>query len=38
MNGIDLNQDDIITKNQWMAYWEYVKQGGYTNLAIHNSV
>ena len=38
MDNIDLNQDGVITKNEWLAYWEYVRQAGYSDRAIFKSV
>jgi hypothetical protein len=38
LEGIDLNQDGIITRKEWMAYWEYVREAGYSDRAILKSV
>ncbi len=29
MREMDFNNDGVITQNQWMAYWEYIRVTGY---------
>ena len=29
LSEIDLNQDGIITRNEWIGYWEYLRRAGY---------
>jgi Ca2+-binding EF-hand superfamily protein len=38
LREIDLNTDGVITKSEWLAYWEYVRMAGYNDKAIYKSV
>ncbi len=38
LNEIDLNRDGIITKGEWMAFWEYVREAGYQEKQIRKAV
>lgn len=38
MNAMDFNQDGVITRSEWFAYWEYIRRAGYEELAIKKSV
>ena len=34
MREMDFNKDGIITKNEWLGYWEMVRRAGYRNSEI----
>jgi len=38
LNEIDLNKDGIITRGEWMAFWEYLRAAGYDEKNIRTSV
>lgn len=38
MNAMDFNQDGVITRSEWFAYWEYIRRAGYEEIAIKKSV
>ena len=38
MSAMDFNQDGLITRSEWFAYWEYIRRAGYEEIAIKKSV
>jgi hypothetical protein len=38
MNAMDFDQDQVITKTEWLGYWEYIRRAGYDEVAIKKSV
>lgn len=38
LRQIDLDNDGVITKNDWIGYWELVRRAGYKNAEIMQAV
>lgn len=38
LQEIDFNQDGQITRNEWLAYWEYLRVAGCEEKSIRKSV
>lgn len=38
MKEMDVNNDDILTFQEWMAYWQYIRLAGYEESIIKKTV